>query len=405
LASPQTISTRGNRRKVTFVLSTALTAGGGTEQFVLNVVKHAPLDRFTISVVQTDLQDRARLDLRFVQDVLGPTNLYNIRSFRKYVSRFEVASKPALYPFRLVLKELVTYLISGIYRSINRPSLDKVRDSDLIYLVRNNDLPYLKIERRTVVLGSTHSSTLTIRSKLKGLRGVRKHFRALKYRRIDGFHFTSGKWWKIAVLHKKYDFLLPLGTDTSLHYPLSKPGDGKRGVRFLFVSRLEEEKGVTRLLDAWKLVNLDNAELHIAGTGSLAELVKEAANSQRIVYHGVLSDGDLAALYRSCDVFVFPAQNEIYGLVVLEALASGLFTIVGEDMRGNFDEFENMGMLEYVQHEPKTLADSMTYAARNLKHLAAKRIEVYEYIRVNHDWSNVSATLYSIFDKILSEVA
>jgi glycosyltransferase-like protein len=39
---------------------------------------------------------------------------------------------------------------------------------------------------------------------------------------------------------------------------------------------------------------------------------------------GILTDGELATLYRTADVFLFPSTTEGWGLVVLEAIASGL---------------------------------------------------------------------------------
>jgi glycosyltransferase involved in cell wall biosynthesis len=390
------------KRKITFVSSTALTAGGGTGQFILNVVKKAPANRFILSVVQMDLQDRPRLDSRVVKESLGPTDLYTIRSFRKYIERFEgTPPKSPYYPAKLALKEVVSFVLAQIYRNINGMTLKRVKDSDLIYLMRNDDLPYLTIARDCVVIGSTHCSTLNLGSGFRSFGRLRRILRMLRYRRIDGFHFTTAKWYNQAIVRKEYDFLIPLGTDTQLHYPTTRKQGAKEPVRFLFVSRLEPEKGITRLLDAWRIMKMDDVELHIAGTGSLVGEVEAAARSGQVRYHGVPSDSVLADLYRSCNVFVFPARNEIYGLVVLEALASGLFAIVGDDLKGNFDEFERMGMLEYVQDDPKNLADRMTITATNLEEIENSKKKVFEYIKTNHDWTSISRELYSRLETIL----
>ncbi len=381
------------------MLSTALTAGGGTEQFVLNVVKNAPLDKFSLSIVQTDLQDMARLDPDYVGNILGPTKVYTIRSFRRQLGSLGNASNY----ISLVMKQFVTYLLNIVYKRLNGSTLSIVRSSDLIYLIRNDDLPYLTVDKaKTVVLGSTHCSTLTLSPKRRGLRSFRRIFRVLKYRKIDGFHFTSGKWRKEAVIHKKYDFLLPLGTDTRLFHP-SEVNRPPGRVRFLFLSRLEAGKGVRRLLEAWRLMNTKDAELHIAGTGTLTNLVKAAADGKKIFYDGIPSDQEKALLYRESDVFVFPSQEEIYGLVVLEALASGLYAVVSEDLRGNFDEFERMGMLEYTQNDPVAISDAMTRIASKPEALQSRQERVYEYIKLNHDSRNLSAELFATFERILNE--
>jgi glycosyltransferase involved in cell wall biosynthesis len=378
-------------------LSTTLTTGAGTEQFVLNIVKNAPRDRFDISIVQTDLQDRARLDPRYVSTALGSAQIYTIKSYRH---RFSVLDNASNYA-SLALKQIVTYLLNAIYRVVNRSTLNKFRDSDLIYLIRNEDLSYLNPDKtRTIVLGSTHCSSLTLSPKRRGLLRPRKLLRVLRYRRIDGFHFTSARWQKDAIVHKRYDFLLPLGTDAQLFHPRRERRIQGR-IKFLFVSRLETDKGIVRLLEAWKIARLRNAELHIAGTGSMTRLVQESADNRQVFYHGVLSNEDLATLYRQCDVFVFPTEGEIYGLVVLEALASGLFVIASDDLRGNFDDFEEMGTLEYVRNEPREISERMVRIAENPSKLMLGA-ETHQYIDAHYNWQSVSTTLFSMFERILA---
>lgn len=45
---------------------------------------------------------------------------------------------------------------------------------------------------------------------------------------------------------------------------------------------------------------------------------------ENVTFPGYLRGSELAAMYASCDVFVFPSTTETFGNVVLEAMASGL---------------------------------------------------------------------------------
>jgi len=56
-----------------------------------------------------------------------------------------------------------------------------------------------------------------------------------------------------------------------------------------------------------------------------------------LILPGVISDEDLPALYRSADAFIFPSTKEGWGLVVLEAIASGLPVLTAN--RPPFTEF------------------------------------------------------------------
>jgi len=60
----------------------------------------------------------------------------------------------------------------------------------------------------------------------------------------------------------------------------------------------------------------------VAGEGpALAELKSRYPNAN---YLGVLSQAELAKVYAAADVFVFPSRTDTFGLVLLEALASGV---------------------------------------------------------------------------------
>ncbi len=47
-------------------------------------------------------------------------------------------------------------------------------------------------------------------------------------------------------------------------------------------------------------------------------------NYPRVVFTGSISGEELARHYASADVFVFPSRTDTFGLVLLEAMASGL---------------------------------------------------------------------------------
>lgn len=97
---------------------------------------------------------------------------------------------------------------------------------------------------------------------------------------------------------------------------------------FLHVGRLAHEKGVQWILEAFalaqKLLPANSARLIIAGGGP-AEPALRAAAPTGVSFLGVLDRTKrLPQLYASADAFVFASLTETLGLVVLEAMASGL---------------------------------------------------------------------------------
>lgn len=78
----------------------------------------------------------------------------------------------------------------------------------------------------------------------------------------------------------------------------------------------------------------------IAGDGDdrprLEALVRESHLEQAVVFTGKFPDADLPTLYRVADVFIMPSTREGFGIVFLEAAASGL-QVIGGNMDGSLD--------------------------------------------------------------------
>lgn len=99
--------------------------------------------------------------------------------------------------------------------------------------------------------------------------------------------------------------------------------------RFVYVGRLDPEKGVDLLLDAFEGVP---GELVIAGTGTEAESLRSRAG-ENVRFLGPVARDETPALYGSADVFVLPSRSEQWGMVLNEAAASGL-ALVATDAAG-----------------------------------------------------------------------
>lgn len=111
--------------------------------------------------------------------------------------------------------------------------------------------------------------------------------------------------------------------------------------QYLFVGRLIERKGLEVLLAGF--ARLAEGELRIAGDGPLRPLVEEAvACDPRIRLHGHAAGVELGEIYAEADVLVVPSLYEPWGLVVHEALASGL-PVIATDQVGAADDLIDSG--------------------------------------------------------------
>ena len=94
-------------------------------------------------------------------------------------------------------------------------------------------------------------------------------------------------------------------------------------LRFVYAGHGSVRKGVPLMLEAWRLADLKGAELEMVGPWQLNPR-KLRDLPAGVVWSGPVSRAGLRERFRNADVFVFPSCFEGFGLVILEAMASGL---------------------------------------------------------------------------------
>ncbi len=117
--------------------------------------------------------------------------------------------------------------------------------------------------------------------------------------------------------------VIPYGVDADSFSPGGKFDTGAGRIVFLFVGLLKKEKGILTLLAAWRQLAAPGAELWLAGSGD-ADVIEAARGVPGVKVFGKLAQQELRQIYRDADVFVFPTFYDGFGMVLLEAMASGL---------------------------------------------------------------------------------
>lgn len=128
------------------------------------------------------------------------------------------------------------------------------------------------------------------------------------------------------------------GHDPELYYYYNRE-NRKDKFRFLFVGDAQLRKGTDVLLKAYtqEFAPEENTELTIKTRDWYSEplgyfrkedfdVLKTRSDIKWI--QGMMSDGEMAELYRSSDCFVSPHRSEGFGSCALEAMATGLPTVV-----------------------------------------------------------------------------
>ena len=388
--------------KVVFVTSDTKIVTGGSV-CLLNYLRNAPKN---IDITIIEFKD-PYIDHDYNTDYSGILSSKDFNyigiTFPKF---FDSTNKSII--FRPLKVFGLNFIYPLYFKAKHRHLMEITEKADVVYFINNIFTPFFKYDRN-IVFAAEHSfdweialgTKISLSNKVKSLFAFN-----FKLNSINAFHFLSDRYnqylnnSKLKVNDRiRYKLVLPNGVDTSIFYPIKEYNKSKK-VRFLFLPT-RECKGTKIVVEAWKRIkDKSNMELHIAGGGDLAEYVRKEVEMSNFIYHGVLPLDELAELYRSCDVFVYPTSCDNFGLVVLEALSSGVYVIATEYLRGIFDDFEKLNYLEYHPRDSEVIAKRMEEIAKDKNILNRDRMKQYQYVKDNYSWEIISNKLFDFFFEV-----
>ncbi len=227
----------------------------------------------------------------------------------------------------------------------------------------------LEADQRTAIVGTFHiapyNKLATIATRLLGvwLRPSLRHFDRMvsvsptaQAFAEKTFHITSD------VLPNVIDYGRFHGAQ-----PLPQYDDDV--LTILFLGRLVPRKGCQLLLEAIVLLSQNNKVPHfrvvVCGTGplegKLRQLVAKHGLEQQVEFVGFVTETDKPRYYASADIAVFPSSGgESFGIVLLEAMASGRAAVLAGDNPGYSSVMAPRQELLFDPHDSSALAEKLT---------------------------------------------
>lgn len=251
--------------------------------------------------------------------------------------------------------------------------------------------------------------------------------RALQVRAIKAADhlFVVGRLWRdwLARELNRDACHVGNGVDVKRFSPEPDETDGELRARlnlppgapvFLAVGGIEERKNTIRLLQAFQMLQVQHASarLVIAGGASLLDHEAYQARFAGMLAHGgvaaaaVIRTGPLRqrlmpALYRAATALVLPSIREGFGLVVLEAMASGVPVVTSR--MAPFTEY--LGEDDVLWCDPFDAAS--VAAAMELSLDAVRRgalIARGMRVAARHDWHDTARAHLAIYEKLVEPV-
>lgn len=160
-------------------------------------------------------------------------------------------------------------------------------------------------------------------------------------------------------------FLMRHGVDTKLFTP-GRRNCGDKHFTIGFVGRLSPEKNVRALVElARALLAGGESRFRFTVIGEGSERAWLQDHLRNAEFPGILKGMDLATAFANMDTFVFPSVTDTFGLVILEAMSSGVPVIVSpetgaragvQDGVDGFCTHDFAASVRSLMHSPETRA-------------------------------------------------
>ena len=196
---------------------------------------------------------------------------------------------------------------------------------------------------------------------------------------------------KYCHIGKRKPLVISNGVNIELFKP-SKHAIKKESneIVFVYVGRIDSEKGVDIILEACKKLNF-NYKCYIIGLGAWKEkmekLNKKLGLTKKVKFLGKIEHKDLSKYYSSADCVLVPSKMEPFGFVTLEALACGV-PVIGSDIGGMKDVINDKIGLKVKPNNPEDLANAMI-KMKDKKLREKLKPNCRKHILENYSWERV----------------
>ena len=176
----------------------------------------------------------------------------------------------------------------------------------------------------------------------------------------------------------------------------------------LLVGRLVYEKGFHLALDALAPVirKLEGVRFVVAGTGTAEAELKRQARRLRLSRHGSflgwVGDDMLHSLYRVAEVVIVPSIYEPFGLVALEAMASGCLCVVADT--GGLREVVPDDGLRFPSSDSGALEEVLEQALSDDEARAQLVADAREHV-LRFDWEEVARETRELYARTRARAA
>ncbi len=177
----------------------------------------------------------------------------------------------------------------------------------------------------------------------------------------------------------------------------------------LFMGRLVYEKGIQHLISAMPKIlnNYHDAKLIVAGKGGMLGELQNEVNSlglgNKVYFTGQLSPKQVQKMYKCADIAVFPSTYEPFGIVAIEAMLSGVPTVVTDI--GGLNEIVDHGVtgMKSYAGNANSLADSILALLFDHKLCDTIVKNAKQEVKTKYNWTKIAQDTHFTYQKAICE--
>ena len=167
--------------------------------------------------------------------------------------------------------------------------------------------------------------------------------------------------------HKILTLFNPADVKWFQEFAQNQPRQKVLGHHFIYVGQLIKRKNVENIILSFAAIKNSRDTLTIVGDGllfaNLKKLVASHGLSDSVFFTGHLNKEELAKVYSKSNTLILASTNEVWGLVVSEALASGLHVVVS-DKCGVVEHVRNMPGVFVCSPNQESIQNAMKYSSK-----------------------------------------
>jgi len=198
--------------------------------------------------------------------------------------------------------------------------------------------------------------------------------------------------------------VIPHGIELDYKYPLKKNRQ-KNSFNFVFFSRIHPSKNLHSIINLWtsdKFFKKLNLTIYgeISDSNYFQKISNQIIKFDNINYKGALYKNKIKIL-SNYDIFIFLSKSENFGLVILEALASGMYIILSNNLPWkHLNKFKFASLINYRNNNLKKEIKKITHMKKYIRSVNYQK-KTKLFLKKYYDWKDISNVYLKIYQNLI----